>query len=74
MSEHKRKKNLFTVKVHKWKEGKLESFEHIFENFPHALEYCKNMEHSVHSLKIYDENNQLVHNQPGAKHVHLVYG
>jgi hypothetical protein len=74
MSEHSRKKNLFTVKVHSWGEGKLETFERLFENFAHAFEFCKNMKESVHSLKIYDENNQLIHNQPGAKHFYLVYG
>jgi len=58
MSKHK-------VKRHNWINGVLHVAEHFFESLEKAMEYALNA--SGHSVKVYDENNQLVHqtsNQP----------
>jgi len=46
------------VKRHKWVNGILESFNHVFDSFEDANVFASSAEGDT--IKIYDENGQLV--------------
>lgn len=62
MSVHHKKHH---VKIHKWIHGILEVVHHNFESLEEALgfadEHSANKEHSGHQVKVYNEDNELVH-------------
>ena len=47
------------VRRHIWEGGILHTFDHFFEELAHALDFTK--ENDADHVKIYDENNQVVH-------------
>lgn len=51
MSRHK-------VRVHNWVNGVLQVADHFFENFDLAFGFANNTK--GHSIKVYDENDQIV--------------
>jgi hypothetical protein len=59
---HKRKHK---VKAHRWHEGRLISNEFLFETIEEALEFCGGIGIG-HTVKIYDEDDQLTHHIAGA--------
>ena len=53
------------VKIHTWIEGELKVIWHFFEEIGEALGFIDEVD-DAHSVKVYDENHQLVHSvKPG---------
>lgn len=50
------------VHKHRWVNGLLETIKHEFETLEEALHFAKsNHEPSVHSVKVYNESDEMVH-------------
>ena len=47
------------VKRHKWIDGILQSYNHIFESFSEAKSFAETSD--ADTVKVYDEHGQLVH-------------
>ena len=56
MSKHHR------VRTHHWRLGRLEVKDRIFETEAEALVFANNNTDHANSVKIFDDQNQLVHN------------
>jgi hypothetical protein len=48
-----------TVKIHKWHEGRLATFEHAFVSLDEAYKFASSAE--GHIVKVYDRYGQVVH-------------
>jgi hypothetical protein len=54
------------VKIHTWIEGELKVIWHFFEEIGEALGFAEDVE-DAHSVKVYDDNHQLVHSVKNIK-------
>jgi hypothetical protein len=54
------------VKIHTWIEGELKVIWHFFGEIGEALGFAHKVE-DAHSVKIYDDNHQLVHSVKNIK-------
>lgn len=65
MSVHHKKHH---VKIHNWVDGVLSILHHEFESLEEALNFTNHPDLKDHQVKIYNEDNELVHHQKNHHH------